>query len=117
MTFTHELGTDLTFELASGVEAYVYVRSHLSSCVMCVNLIDTTGAYQIQSSLESTEVFTLPATTKNDLIWENIKVDGVEYATITFDIPSIKFTAPNILYFKNTSSGTERIRVSLRGNR
>jgi len=117
MTFTHELGTDLTFELAVNAEAYVFVRSHLSSCVMCVNLLDTTGAYIIQSSLESTEVFTLPETVKNDLIWENIKIDGVEYSEVTFDIPSIKFTAPNILYFKNTSSGTERIRVSLRGNR
>lgn len=115
MTIDYELISDLTFSLAPDELVYIAISGVTSNCLMSVK-IDAGAKYVVQSSLDSTEEFKNYAT-HSDAIWEDISVDGVVYPEVTFAINSLPFRSPNILYIKNTSAGTENIKVALRGNR
>ena len=114
LSFTHTLMSDLTLTLAHGEEAYIQINGTLATCLLSVK-IEAGASYEVESSLDSTEAF-LAYTLHSEGIWEDIIVDGVTYAELTFDINSVLFRSPNILYINNTSA-TESIKVSLRGNR
>ncbi len=114
MTIDYTLISDLTFSLAHDEEAYILVNGVVASGLISVK-IEAGATYVIQSTLDSTESFK-DYTQHSDGIWENISIDGVEYAELSFDINSAPFVSPNILYIQNTSA-TQSIKVSLRGNR
>lgn len=114
MNFNHSLVSDLTFSLAPSEEAYIKIEGNLSTCLLGIK-IEAGASYVVQSSLVSTEAFKLYSN-HSDAEWEDISIDGIPYASLTFDIPSVLFKSPNVLYISNTSA-TENIKVSLRGNR
>lgn len=116
---THRLATDLSITLGAGEFAYIQIHGYLATCLLSLELSDVGGAVTIQSTITSTELFEDGAQTEihGDLLWENIRIRGVEYSVVDFEIPSLKFNSPNILYVKNVSPGAQKIRFSLRGNR
>jgi hypothetical protein len=116
MKFDHDLVTDLSFDLNPFQKKYIYIRGYLSTIALSIKSTPSSGKFKIQSSLASTEAFEI-VSNHNNLTWENIKINGVSYSEVTFDIPSLVFTSPNILYFENTSLSGQIIRVDLRGNR
>lgn len=110
------LTSDLTFSLAPEEIQYIQIRGNLATCLLSAQ-ITTGGAYKIQATIASTETFHLPDTTYSSLVWEDIKISGVEYSELTIDINSVLFNSPNVLRIENTSTGTEALSISLRGNR
>jgi|GEM_PF-3682007 len=115
ITIDYALTSDITFNVAHSETKVIKISGLCSSCVLSTK-IDAGAQYSIRSSVNSTEFIELPATTLSDLTLENIKIDGVGYASLTFAIPSLYFHAPNLLVIENTSI-TENIQVSIRGNR
>lgn len=116
ITFDYELITDLTLILQPGDVFHIKINGRAANCILSTKIIDVGATYIVKSCMESTEFLRQTATVTTDLNWEFIKVDGVEYAEVTFDIPSLAFKAPNIIYVENTSD-TETLMFSLRGNR
>ena len=116
---THRLVTDLSITLGAGEFAYIQIHGYLATCLLSLELSEIGGTVAIQSTITSTELFENGGQTEvhEDLLWENIRIRGVEYSTIDFEIPSLKFNSPNILYVKNISPDNQKIRFSLRGNR
>lgn len=116
MKIDYDLITDLSLSLNPGEKKYIFIRGYISTIALGVKIVTAGGAVKIQSSLASTELFE-EISSHSEVEWENIKVDGVEYSEVTFDIPSMIFYAPNILYIENTSINSSVINVDLRGNR
>lgn len=116
MKFDDYLITDLSFDLQPFQKKYIAIRGYLSSIAMSVKILPVGGSLSIKSSLASTELFEV-VTSHSGIIWEDIKINGVSYPEVTFNIPSLVFTSPNILYFENTSISGQIVHIDLRGNR
>ena len=119
MNITKTLFNELAVTLAAGAEEYIRIARNNATCLLSVELLDAGAAYKVQATLFDPEKFTsAEASSHADLSWENIVVDGVEYAELSFALkPAIELSSPAILYVKNTSSGAQRIRVTMRGNK
>lgn len=115
ITVTNTLVSDLTLDLDPEDVKIIKILGNLSTILFSLELIDVGATAVIKSSINSTEFAQLADTT--DLAWENIKIDGVSYSEVTFAISSVLLNSPNYLYIENTSLTTEKIRISLRGNR
>lgn len=114
ITINYILTSDLTLEVLPSEVIYIQILANLSTCILGTK-IDTNGAYKVESTLNSTEF--LETSTYEASTWENIRVSGVEYSELTFDIPSVIFNSPNVLRIENISTGSETLQINLRGNR
>lgn len=113
MIIDTELISDLTFTLLPTESKLIKINGVTSTCAISTEC--NSGAYVVKSTLDSDEF--VKVSLESDITWEFIKLSSVTYEELTVDIPSLVFTAPNLLYIKNTSTGTETLKVSLRGNR
>lgn len=112
------LSSELSITLAPDEEAYIDIRGYLSMCFLSLKFSDLSGAAAIiQASLASNDALSQYSAVKSDFIWEDIKVNGVTYSEVTFDITSVSFNAPSVLYIKNTSTSGQTVSLFLRGNR
>lgn len=115
MLYDYELFSDLTLTFPALTKKIIKISGINAICILSTK-IATNAKYIIKSSIDSDE-FLRSVNNSNLLNWEYIKINGVSYEEITFEIPSLVFNAPNLLYIENTSTDNEIIKVSLRGNR
>jgi hypothetical protein len=114
MNWNYELISDISVTIEASETALIKINGICNSCILS-SVIEAGATYTIQSSLASSELVS-SATLISELNLENIKIAGVEYAELSFAIPSVYFKSPNFLYITNTSA-TESVRIDIRGNR
>lgn len=114
MTWDFELVSDLSLIIPANISKLIKINGVCSTCILS-SKIDAGASYKVQSSIDSSERVQL-LTSISGLVLEDIKINGIEYSEISFDLPSVFFKSPNFLLITNTST-IESIYISLRGNK
>jgi len=117
MTFDYEVMSELTLVLPAGSSKYLRLQGVPATCIISVKIVDTGATCTIESAIESADYFVDTAEDDTDLLWEFIKVNGSYVPSITTDIASQILNTPSIMKVSNTSTGTQSVRFSIRGNR
>jgi hypothetical protein len=117
MTFNYEFISNLTLIIPSSTTYYIHMRNIPSLAVLSVKIMDSGGTLVVQSAMESRDYFENTAQSDADFLYEYPIINGSSVSSITGDIASLSFNSPSFLRVQNTSSGSQRVRLSLRGNR
>ncbi len=116
LNIDYEFISELTIIINAGEKKFIKFNGIPSISMLSIHLMDITGSCIVKSAQESDYFINHKDTAEGDLLWELLKINGVPQSSITSNILSLTFRSPSILCVENIST-TERVKVSIRGNR
>lgn len=113
----------ITIDLTPGQTALLRVENTIAYSTVTVLLLTSGATATVQTSVDSFEFVegfdsTFPhASVITDINWQYLSVNGTPTSSITSNVTPQTMNAPSYIYVKNTSTGGQNIRFSMRGNK